>query len=102
VPVGPEVIAAARNGDWQVVPTPTRPVPRNWFPDLAGLEVLCLDSGDHTLEGQAGGQLDAGSLLAGLYEAPDPNHPVAKFLPTYLTTRAVRPPYPPDLKVPTS
>jgi hypothetical protein len=27
VPVGPEVIAAARRGDWQVVLTPTRPVP---------------------------------------------------------------------------
>src|SRR5437763_2650294 len=45
VPVGPEVIAAARRGDWQVVLTPTRPVPRDWFGNLAGLEVLCLASG---------------------------------------------------------
>src|SRR5947209_4621289 len=45
VPVGPEVIAAARRGDWQVVLTPTRPVPRDWFPPLAGLDVLCLASG---------------------------------------------------------
>jgi len=45
VPVGPEVIAAARRGDWQVVLTPTRPVPREWFPHLAGLAVLCLASG---------------------------------------------------------
>jgi SAM-dependent methyltransferase len=45
VPVGPEVIAAARQGDWQVVLTPTRPVPCHWFPDLPGLEVLCLASG---------------------------------------------------------
>jgi SAM-dependent methyltransferase len=45
VPVGPEVIARARRGDWQVVLTPTRPVPRDWFPALAGLEVLCLASG---------------------------------------------------------
>src|SRR5947209_6579144 len=45
VPVGPEVIAAARRGDWQVVLTPTRPVPREWFPPLAGLDVLCLASG---------------------------------------------------------
>jgi SAM-dependent methyltransferase len=45
VPVGPEVIAAARRGDWHVVLTPTRPVPRDWFPPLAGLEVLCLASG---------------------------------------------------------
>jgi SAM-dependent methyltransferase len=45
VPVGPEVIAAARRGNLQVVLTPTKPVPRGWFPDLAGLDVLCLASG---------------------------------------------------------
>src|SRR5262249_30311178 len=45
VPVGPGVIAAARRGDWQVLLTPTKPVPRDWFPDLAGLAVLCLASG---------------------------------------------------------
>src|SRR5262245_14008559 len=45
VPVAPEVIARARRGDWQVVLTPTKPVPRDWFPDLNGLEVLCLASG---------------------------------------------------------
>src|SRR3954463_11870655 len=45
VPVGPDVIAAARRGDWQVVLPPTRPVPAGWFPPLAGLDVLCLASG---------------------------------------------------------
>ncbi len=45
VPVGPEVIAAARGGRWEVLLTPTKPVPRAWFPELAGLEVLCLASG---------------------------------------------------------
>jgi SAM-dependent methyltransferase len=45
VPVGPEVIAAARRGEWQIVLTPTRPVPREWFPELVGLDVLCLASG---------------------------------------------------------
>jgi SAM-dependent methyltransferase len=45
VPVGPEVIAAARRGDWRVVLTPTKEVPRDWFPPLAGLDVLCLASG---------------------------------------------------------
>ncbi|RIK42310.1 MAG: SAM-dependent methyltransferase [Chloroflexi bacterium] len=45
VPVGPEVIAAARRGDWQIVLTPTKPVPRAWFPPLAGCRVLCLASG---------------------------------------------------------
>jgi SAM-dependent methyltransferase len=44
VPVGPEVIAAARRGDWHIVLTPTRPVPRSWFPALPRLEVLCLAS----------------------------------------------------------
>ncbi len=45
VPVGAEVIAAARRGEWEVVLTPTRPVPREWFPPLEGLPVLCLASG---------------------------------------------------------
>lgn len=45
VPVSPEVIAAARRGEWQVVLTATRPVPRDWFPPLVGLDVLCLASG---------------------------------------------------------
>lgn len=45
VPVGPEVVANARRGDWQIVLTPTLPVPRDWFGDLAGRDVLCLASG---------------------------------------------------------
>jgi SAM-dependent methyltransferase len=45
VPVGPDVTAAARRGEWSVVLTPTKPVPREWFPPLAGLDVLCLASG---------------------------------------------------------
>ena len=44
-PVGTEVIAAARQGQWEVLLTETKPVPREWFPDLRGLEVLCLASG---------------------------------------------------------
>jgi SAM-dependent methyltransferase len=45
VPVSAKVISAARRGHWEVVLTPTRPVPRAWFPPLAGLDVLCLASG---------------------------------------------------------
>ena len=45
VPVGPEVIEAARQGRWGVLLTETRPVPRDWFPDLEGADVLCLASG---------------------------------------------------------
>jgi SAM-dependent methyltransferase len=45
VPVSADVIAAARRGEWSIVLTPTRAVPREWFPELAGLDVLCLASG---------------------------------------------------------
>jgi len=45
VPVGPEVIAAARAGRWDVVLTPARAVPRAWFGGLAGARVLALASG---------------------------------------------------------
>ena len=45
LPVPPDVIAAARRGEWSVVLTPTKPVPREWFPPLPGLDVLCLASG---------------------------------------------------------
>ena len=45
VPVGREAIDAARNGQWTIVLTPTKPVPRAWLPDLTGQQVLCLASG---------------------------------------------------------
>src|SRR4051812_27309088 len=45
VPVGAKVIEAARRGSWEVLLTETKPVPRAWFPDLEGLDVLCLASG---------------------------------------------------------
>jgi SAM-dependent methyltransferase len=41
-PVSASAIAAARQGDWQVVLTPRKPVPRSWFPPLPGISVLCL------------------------------------------------------------
>jgi SAM-dependent methyltransferase len=45
VPAGPETIAEARRGRWEIVLTPVKPVPRGWFPPLADTEVLCLASG---------------------------------------------------------
>jgi SAM-dependent methyltransferase len=45
IPVGPEVIAAAREERWEMLLTPTRPVPRAWFPELRGADVLCLACG---------------------------------------------------------
>ena len=53
-PVGPEVIAAARRGEWSLVLTPLKPVPRQWFGELKGKQVLGLAS--------AGGQ--QGPVLA--------------------------------------
>jgi SAM-dependent methyltransferase len=45
-PVGPEVIARARAGDWSVVLIGYAPVPRDWFPaDVGGAAMLCLASG---------------------------------------------------------
>src|SRR5262245_41410848 len=45
-PVGPDVIAQARAGEWSVVVIGHQPAPREWFPaDLAGTAVLCLASG---------------------------------------------------------
>lgn len=45
LPVGPEEIAAARAGRWSVLLTEGKPVPADWFPPLAGCDVLCLASG---------------------------------------------------------
>jgi SAM-dependent methyltransferase len=45
VPVVPEVISAARRGEWQVYLTPAIVVPRPWFPPLDGRRVLGLASG---------------------------------------------------------
>lgn len=44
LPVEREVIERARRGAWSVVLTPTRPVPRAWFPPFP-CDVLCLASG---------------------------------------------------------
>jgi SAM-dependent methyltransferase len=45
LPVGPEAIAAARQGQWDIILTPTKPIPKDWFPDLRGADVLCLAGG---------------------------------------------------------
>lgn len=45
-PVGPEVVARARRGEWSVVLIGHEPTPRDWLPsDLSGVRVLCLASG---------------------------------------------------------
>lgn len=45
VPVSAEAIAAARRGEWGLLLTPTKTVPRDWYPTLPGADVLCLASG---------------------------------------------------------
>lgn len=45
IPVDSEVVAAARRGQWEIFLTPSKPVPKEWFPALAGLDLLCLASG---------------------------------------------------------
>lgn len=45
LPASPEAIASAREGKWQIVLTPRKPVPADWFPHLPESDVLCLASG---------------------------------------------------------
>lgn len=46
IPVSSEMIEQARKGEWNIVLTPTKSIPRNWFPDnLKDKKVLCLASG---------------------------------------------------------
>jgi ubiquinone/menaquinone biosynthesis C-methylase UbiE len=42
VPVEHAAVEAARRGEWTILLTPEKPVPRDWFPPLPGAPVLCL------------------------------------------------------------
>ena len=44
-PVSSEQIDRARQGDWSLILTPNRVVPREWFGDVTGRDILCLASG---------------------------------------------------------
>lgn len=44
-PFDSEIIAKARNGDFNILLTENIPVPHHWFPPLQGADVLCLASG---------------------------------------------------------
>lgn len=44
-PVSSEEIEKAKKGDWSIVLTPVKPVPKNWYPELKNAKVLCLASG---------------------------------------------------------
>jgi len=45
IPVKDEELENVRNGDWGIVLTPNKSVPKNWFPPLRGLKILGLASG---------------------------------------------------------
>ncbi len=45
IPVTRRDVARAREGRWSIVLTPNKAVPREWLPELAGADVLCLASG---------------------------------------------------------
>lgn len=45
IPVSTDEIERARNGDWKIILTPVKPVPREWFGDVKGKDILCLASG---------------------------------------------------------
>ena len=44
-PVDSETVIKARQGDWNVVLTPNKPVPKAWFGNIRGLRILCLACG---------------------------------------------------------
>ena len=45
IPIGHEEFAAAKRGEWSVLLTPTKPVPKAWFGELKGKRLLGLASG---------------------------------------------------------
>jgi SAM-dependent methyltransferase len=45
----------------------------------------------HTLEDQLGGQLEAGFVITGFYESYRLDDPIAKHMPSYIVTRALKP-----------
>ena len=44
-PISHETYEKALQGDWSLLLTPTKPVPKSWFGDIGGKEILGLASG---------------------------------------------------------
>lgn len=63
-PVSPDVIAKARQGQFELFLTPTKPVPLSWFPELKGISTLCLASGG----GQQGPLLAAAGAVVAVFD----------------------------------
>lgn len=67
LPVDQELVAKAREGDWSIILTPTKPVPANWFPgfpDMAGCQILGLACGG----GQQGPILAAAGAIVTVFD----------------------------------
>src|SRR5579864_7291304 len=64
VPASPQAVAAARRGEFEILLTPTKPVPMDWFPALQATSVLCLASGG----GQQGPLLAAAGALVTVFD----------------------------------
>ena len=64
LPVSAEQVAAAREGRWDVLLTPTKTVPRAWFGEVRGKDILLLASGG----GQQGPILAAAGARVTVYD----------------------------------
>lgn len=64
IPVSPETISEARSGNWDVLLTPTRFVPHQWFGNIGGKKILCLASGG----GQQGPILAAAGAVVTVFD----------------------------------
>ena len=65
VPVSAETIEKARNGEWSLVLTPEKAVPRSWFPeDIKGMTVLLIAGGG----GQQGPVLAAAGAAVTVFD----------------------------------
>jgi SAM-dependent methyltransferase len=63
-PVTKEVIERARRGQFDLLLTPTKPVPMSWFPEFKGTRTLCLASGG----GQQGPLLAASGAIVTVFD----------------------------------
>jgi SAM-dependent methyltransferase len=64
VPVSKEATDRARRGEFDLFLTPTKPVPKSWFPPLEGTPTLCLASGG----GQQGPLLAAAGAAVTVFD----------------------------------
>lgn len=67
VPVNSETISRARQGDWHIMLTPTKNVPKDWIVPIQGKRILCLASGG----GQQGPILSAAGAAVTVLDASE-------------------------------